>query len=171
MNVLLQLLRDSEVNCDNIKYYKVQYQERDSNQWKTVFAGGTSDVKNITDLQFDTEYLVKLVAVNNLDFTGFSTLYVARTLTSTGVNIPLSKHCHGYFPSFSHSCMHQCWQLGTIHLSMVYSESFYNIMSFMMLFPTNANSLLWCKMCRLNNLKIKQGLWSWQNVLNIIRNC
>ena len=89
---LLQRLAESEVNCDSIKVYRVQYQQEGAGDWETVLASLNTDIKNITGLQFSKEYFVQVVAVNNQDYTGFSTLFKVVTPDSSGANTPWSKH-------------------------------------------------------------------------------
>ena len=70
-----------KINCDNMKYFKIQYKEQDALRWKEELAANTVEQKNITtDIEFGTEYRVMVVAINNQDLSSSSAIHKITTM-------------------------------------------------------------------------------------------
>ncbi len=89
---IFQNLKEDQVNCDSIKFYRIQYQVKDSPYWNTVVASNHADQKNISrNIQINMIYWVKVVAVNNQDYNGISNTVEVST-TASGEPNAWSKH-------------------------------------------------------------------------------
>ena len=70
------------VHCDNIKYFKISYQA-ETGEWMSLLASNRMQSKNITGVQFNVRYSVKVIAVNNEDFVSESPVESGLSVTDS----------------------------------------------------------------------------------------
>ena len=63
--MLQQKLGPEDINCDNIKWYQVAYQVHGSTNWYTATAAASDNEKIVRDLDYSTEYRLRVLVENN----------------------------------------------------------------------------------------------------------
>ena len=79
----MQAPDQDKVHCDSMAYFKIYYKERDAHNWVEELAPNTVDQQNITmGIEFNTEYRVMVVGVNNQNLTSNSAIHMITTMPS-----------------------------------------------------------------------------------------